>query len=141
MFTWICPQCGREVPPSYNECPDCTGTQKAPAPAAAQPAAPPAPPPPQAPPPAARPAPEALPELPRTFASASPAPAAKPAWLVAVLSAVGAIVVVVGVFWASRYFSGTGEAATITPAMSMEKPAAAAAAKPKDNPLQKYVEI
>ena len=24
MFTWICPQCGREVPPSENECPDCT---------------------------------------------------------------------------------------------------------------------
>ena len=23
MFTWICPQCGREVPPSSNECPDC----------------------------------------------------------------------------------------------------------------------
>ena len=23
MFTWICPQCGREVPPSYDECPDC----------------------------------------------------------------------------------------------------------------------
>jgi hypothetical protein len=25
MFTWICPQCGREVPPAYNECPDCKG--------------------------------------------------------------------------------------------------------------------
>ena len=25
MFTWICPQCGREVPPAYTECPDCTG--------------------------------------------------------------------------------------------------------------------
>ena len=23
MFTWICPQCGREVPPAYDECPDC----------------------------------------------------------------------------------------------------------------------
>ena len=23
MFTWICPQCGREVPPSYTDCPDC----------------------------------------------------------------------------------------------------------------------
>jgi hypothetical protein len=23
MFSWICPQCGREVPPSYTECPDC----------------------------------------------------------------------------------------------------------------------
>lgn len=25
MFSWICPQCGREVPPSYTECPDCKG--------------------------------------------------------------------------------------------------------------------
>lgn len=23
MFTWICPHCGREVPPSAGECPDC----------------------------------------------------------------------------------------------------------------------
>ena len=23
MFTWICPKCGGEVPPSYNECPRC----------------------------------------------------------------------------------------------------------------------
>ncbi|HKE26107.1 MAG TPA: hypothetical protein VKB88_27310 [Bryobacteraceae bacterium] len=25
MFTWICPKCGREVPPAYTECPDCSG--------------------------------------------------------------------------------------------------------------------
>jgi hypothetical protein len=24
MFTWICPQCGKEVPPAYNDCPDCS---------------------------------------------------------------------------------------------------------------------
>jgi hypothetical protein len=23
MFTWICPKCGREVPPSSSECPEC----------------------------------------------------------------------------------------------------------------------
>jgi hypothetical protein len=39
MFTWICPQCGREVPPSYTECPDC----------AAKAASAAAPPPPQQP--------------------------------------------------------------------------------------------
>jgi len=33
MFTWVCPKCGREVPPAYDECPDCagkTGTQPVP---------------------------------------------------------------------------------------------------------------
>ena len=23
MFTWICPQCGKEVPPAYTDCPNC----------------------------------------------------------------------------------------------------------------------
>jgi len=23
MFTWICPKCGREVPPAYSDCPNC----------------------------------------------------------------------------------------------------------------------
>jgi len=39
MFTWVCPQCGREVPPSYTECPDCAAK------AAAGPPQPPAAPP------------------------------------------------------------------------------------------------
>ncbi len=43
MFTWICPQCGREVPPAYTECPDCAnktaGTPAQP-PAQASPSAP-----------------------------------------------------------------------------------------------------
>jgi hypothetical protein len=26
MFTWICPKCGSEVPPSHNECPNCRAT-------------------------------------------------------------------------------------------------------------------
>jgi len=58
MFTWICPQCGREVPPSASECPACAEARAA----AARPPAPAAPPPtppqyqaapqyPQAPPP------------------------------------------------------------------------------------------
>jgi len=42
MFTWICPKCGTEVPPSYNDCPNCAAREKA-APAAPAPvyAAPP----------------------------------------------------------------------------------------------------
>ena len=34
MFTWICPKCGKEVPPAYSECPNCPATAEAqPAPA------------------------------------------------------------------------------------------------------------
>src|SRR5450759_1389212 len=54
MFTWICPQCGREVPPAYNDCPDCS--KRAAVVAGGQPAPPaetPVPPPAYAPPPLA----------------------------------------------------------------------------------------
>ena len=52
MFSWICPQCGREVPPSYTECPDCVAKGKLPPSPAVDPAQPPANvPPPQQPPP------------------------------------------------------------------------------------------
>src|SRR5215831_1395773 len=44
MFTWVCPQCGREVPPSYTECPDCKNAAANPP----QPNQPQAPPPPAA---------------------------------------------------------------------------------------------
>lgn len=54
MFTWICPQCGREVPPSYDECPDCKERAAQAAQAAQQGQAPPnpqgPPPPPGVPP-------------------------------------------------------------------------------------------
>ncbi len=54
MFTWICPKCGMEVPPSYSECPNCAADEKeaaaeqkaaapaVPAPVASAPARPPA---------------------------------------------------------------------------------------------------
>jgi hypothetical protein len=53
MFTWICPQCGKEVPPAYNDCPDCSKKAAAGSGdlAAAPPANPPAPPAVFAPPP------------------------------------------------------------------------------------------
>jgi len=45
MFTWICPQCGREVPPAYNDCPDCA-KKTPPAAAPGQSLGAPTPPPP-----------------------------------------------------------------------------------------------
>jgi hypothetical protein len=44
MFTWICPQCGCEVPPSESECPRCAGRAAAPPPQATPDQAPPQPP-------------------------------------------------------------------------------------------------
>ena len=41
MFTWICPKCGKEVPPHENECPYCHGTGKVEEPAAEEQQAPP----------------------------------------------------------------------------------------------------
>ena len=68
MFTWICPQCGREVPPAYSDCPDCAAKAAGPQghpgaappppqplPPAAQPYYPPPPPPPAGGPPAPQP--------------------------------------------------------------------------------------
>jgi hypothetical protein len=50
MFTWICPQCGREVPPSYSECPNCAENRQRAAqglpPVGSEPVAPRQPPPP-----------------------------------------------------------------------------------------------
>ena len=40
MFTWICPKCGREVGPSYSECPFCADVAAKSAPPAPQPPAP-----------------------------------------------------------------------------------------------------
>ncbi|HWR53750.1 MAG TPA: zinc ribbon domain-containing protein [Bryobacteraceae bacterium] len=40
MFSWICPKCGKEVPPAYSECPNCaTPEAEALPPAKAPPAA------------------------------------------------------------------------------------------------------
>src|ERR1039458_6961087 len=112
MFTWICPQCGREVPPSYNDCPDCaakTAAAAPPLPAAAPP--PPlesAPPPPAAfrpepPPPAAYEPSHAQSPL---FAAAPPPPpppkqragAILPTWALAALFALAFLGVGLGVY-------------------------------------------
>jgi len=50
MFTWICPKCGREVPPAYTECPDCAAKNAPPRAAPPPPVAAGAPPPAYAPP-------------------------------------------------------------------------------------------
>jgi hypothetical protein len=63
MFTWICPKCGREVPPAYTDCPDCAAKTQAPQPEAAPVVSQPMPPP--ARPPAPEPAPQYQPPPPQ----------------------------------------------------------------------------
>src|SRR5579864_2258464 len=138
MFTWICPQCGREVPPAYNECPDCAGKQ------AGQAAAPPAPgtttmPPGQAPP--------------RQYAAPPPQYAAPPQyqvappksgitippWLMSIVFAVAFLAIFAGAYFGIRHFTSGGEAAASGAPVALEKPPAAGLGKP--NTLQKYVEV
>jgi hypothetical protein len=150
MFTWICPQCGREVPPAYNECPNCVPQQagqaappqQAAPPLAAPPptvsqavytAPPPAPPVQQAPPPASYQASWMPPQQ-------QPHGITVPPWLLSIGFAVLFLAVGAGAYFGIRYFSGSSEASTSTPAATESTPAAAAS-KAKANTLQKYVEV
>jgi hypothetical protein len=126
MFTWICPQCGREVPPAYNECPDCTAKA---AQAAAEPPPPPQPAAEAAPPPAYVPPPP----QPRISTQHS----GLPIWLLTVVFAFAFVGLGAGVYWVVQVFRGSHQATT--PSINVESPAAKAGAK--TNPLQKYIEV
>lgn len=155
MFSWICPQCGREVPPSYTECPNCKGKEvpvgaapvpppaaeqpqpvyQAPPPQAGYPQAPPvyqaAPPPPYQPPPA-QPQPRAYAPRPRR--------SGLPTWLLTVLFAFAFVGLGAAIYWGVGYLrAGGGNSAAAKPAPTVESPAAKPGAKP--SALQKYMEI
>ena len=151
MFTWICPQCGREVPPAYSECPDCAGKTNAPAvepaqTAAAPPppprAAAPAPPPPQQAPPPDR-SPQAQPQAP--YAPQVQYVYAKrglPAWLVTLLVAGGSVGIGAGLYY---FVSHRGERAASTESapVPFERPRAAGkgdARNEKGHRFARYVE-
>ena len=123
MFTWICPQCGREVPPAYNECPDCSKKAAAGgAPPAAPPEnAPPLPPPvqqyapPQYPPPQYAAPPNYPSQAPAPPAYYPPQPARPralnlPVWLMTVIFALAIGGLVGGVYWILQTNRGTGAA-------------------------------
>lgn len=148
MFTWICPQCGREVPPAYNECPDCTGlTAKAtpasaPTPSADNPleagAAPRATAPPQEAPPASRPAassnPMFAPSPAQVYARPRHSGTTLPTWLMAILFALAFLGIGSGIYWGVGYMRGQKKP-TVTVESSAAKPSA------KTSPLQKFVEV
>jgi hypothetical protein len=129
MFTWICPQCGREVPPAYNECPDCTAKERD---AAAQPAAP------------AQPGSPAMAAPPPRPAPPPPPPPSSgvqlPAWLMSIVFAVAFIAIGIAAYFGIQRFTGTASGKPANGGIRLENPTAAA--RPKTNStLQKYVEI
>jgi hypothetical protein len=169
MFTWICPQCGKEVPPAYNDCPDCSkkaapgGGDAAQAPPASQPA-PQAPPPQQPyyqPPPQAQqaPPPGYYPPQPQAPPPQQPyyqqppqapppgyyAPSAAPArglnMPVWLMTILVALAVGGVVFGIVALLSTNRGSAGNGPApiAAVESPAAKPGAK--TNPLQKYIEV
>ena len=160
MFTWICPQCGREVPPAYSDCPDCAARAAASAAAAAPPQPPQQPPPP--PPPVAQPyypPPAAPPPAQAYYAPQPPPPPAQPyyppaqpqprpqavgpgrfvlpVWLLTVVFALAFVGLVGGIYWVIQVVRGNGQ--PNKPSASVESPAAKAGAK--TNPLQRYIEV
>jgi hypothetical protein len=136
MFTWICPTCGREVPPAYNACPDCAARAKSDPPPVEAAVAPPPPAPtpaalaPQVPyiPPAAAPPP--------AYYAAPPQRAALPTWLLTILFALAFIGLGAGVYWLVQYFRGGSQAAASAPIETVPVKGLA-----KQHPLQKYVEV
>lgn len=156
MFTWICPQCGAEVPPSYDECPKCAekakaaATQAAAAPvvpppvppvAAMAPPAPPAPPAPQAPPspvypqPAAYPAQSAYPAQP-VYPYAVPVKQGPPAWLVT-LGVAAAFVL--GGYGLYSYLGSRGAQPPAVPVTQAEPAASAKGDDKKSGPFEKPI--
>jgi hypothetical protein len=135
MFTWICPKCGREVPPAYNDCPNCAPNAAATPAEQAEPfAAGVLPPPVQSAPPQALPQ-QPVPVQAPVYAPPPVARAGLPTWLLTILFALAFFGLVVGVYWLVGAARGTNP----KPAAAVESPAAKPNAK--TSPYQKYIEI
>ncbi len=128
MFTWICPQCGREVPPSRNDCPDCAA-RTAPVSVAVFSAA------------SAHAPPEAGPKPPD--AGPGPRRPGPPAWLLALVFAIVFLSMGAVGFLAYRLFSHRGEPLTPAPVSPVRtlQTAPAVSATPSANVLNRYIEV
>ena len=121
MFTWICPTCGREVPPSYDQCPDCAakGIKQPPQSAAPGPTTTPA-------------------SLPTPVPVAAPPRSglAIPTWALAIIFAL----VLIGLGAAAIWFFHSSSSGAMA-----SGPAPAAAGTPatpgKEHLMQKYIEV
>jgi len=149
MFTWICPKCGREVPPSYDECPDCArAVETGPTPAAAEPLSPeeqrlrqlglggagnetPQPVPLPAQPAPAQPGMPMHRETPPRQRGGGP-----PVWLMTILFAFAFVGIGSGIYWLVGYLRSNPPG---RPPSAVESPAAKSGGK--TSPLQKYIEV
>lgn len=150
MFTWICPKCGGEVPPAYDDCPRCAPPKSTtpaadavtevvpPSAAAVRDAAPPPPPPP---PPVAAPAAAAPVEAPppprRATIYAQPEKRALSPTVVGLLAGLG-IAGLLAVLY--LYVLPRGTAETAAPAAALEQPGPAGSAV-RPHPLAKHLEV
>jgi hypothetical protein len=144
MFTWICPKCGKEVPPAYSDCPNCAPERPADAPVAGEPAN-------QVPAPnvtAALERPAAPPQpaaVPVAEPSVAPPPVAAqrrggvsvPGWLLSLL--IAAVLIIVGLTVVLLTRSSSNAPAPAPQAAALEKPAPAAISD--SNPTFRYVEL
>jgi hypothetical protein len=168
MFSWICPQCGSEVPPSYSDCPNCKPVAAAPPSPVVMPPSPVAAPPPQAPrlgtaPPRAT---APTPTAPPVYAAPPPPPQplqaapvavappsapevqyvyvqkpALPAWLVTIGVFVG-LCAAGYAFYTLVLNKNGGASASATSSTTAEEPPAAAAKGPRGRKdFTKYLEV
>lgn len=123
MFTWICPVCGREVPPSYDACPDCAARAKA----------------------GEAPAADAVAPVPVPGSQSIPPPpvphqatphAGLPTWLMTIVFAFAFAGLGGGVYWLVHSIRGGTQSAASVPGETLPVKGQA-----KQNPLQKYVEV
>ncbi len=117
MFTWICPKCGREVPPSYNECPDCAQQ----VPAAEQPPVE---------------IPQALPPTRPRISSGKIR--GVPSWMLALLFALVFVIVGATIFLVSRHLTGDRNPKADA---DFQSPPSGLDAPPKPSSFSKYVEV
>jgi hypothetical protein len=126
MFTWVCPKCGREIPPSYSECPTCAGS-------------------PSAENETWQPAPVQQPVAPGAGVSRPQGPRRRgfnlPPWLLTVLSAAVFGVLGVGSFVAYRHFSGGSETQQLGRPGASAPAKGATSATPGDQVLLEYLEV
>jgi hypothetical protein len=134
MFTWICPKCGTEVPPSYSDCPNCKAGDAPLAASGAPPQAPEIPPTP-----VSQPSPPSPVVVVPQAAQARPGrkTGGLPGWALSLLFALAFIAIGFGLFTFFRSGKPNPEAAAAVP----DRPQLPAAAALQKHPALKYLEI